>query len=319
MQFTSLAFAVFLPLVFMMYWAAPQKARMPLLLLVSYGFYLTLSPGYVVLLILISMLTYLVGKHCNQKTLIFGIILQIIILAFFKYVGLLPGMFQNIVIPVGISFYMFKSISYMVDVYQKKIEAEEKAIPVFLYLAFFPDLVSGPINRAGNLIPQLKADKTFDESQAVYGMRLILWGLFQKLLIADTLAVYVNRVFDMSEAFLGISYMIAMFFYTIEIYCDFAGYSNMAIGIARLFGITSMENFKSPYLSVNIQDFWNRWHISLSTWLKDYVYIPLGGSRKGKVKTYFNLIITLTFSIHYSNIPLISPSHYFWHHQGHLL
>lgn len=296
MQFTSLAFAVFLPLVFMMYWAAPQKARMPLLLLVSYGFYLTLSPGYVVLLILISMLTYLVGKHCNQKTLIFGIILQIIILAFFKYVGLLPGMFQNIVIPVGISFYMFKSISYMVDVYQKKIEAEEEAIPVFLYLVFFPDLVSGPINRAGDLIPQLKADKTFDESQAVYGMRLILWGLFQKLLIADTLAVYVNRVFDMSEAFLGISYMIAMFFYTIEIYCDFAGYSNMAIGIARLFGITSMENFKSPYLSVNIQDFWNRWHISLSTWLKDYVYIPLGGSRKGKVKTYLNLLITFLVS-----------------------
>ena len=296
MQFTSLAFAIFLPMVFMMYWAAPAKARMPLLLLISYGFYLSLSPGYVLLLILISFLTYMVGRHCNKKTLAFGIIVQIIILAFFKYVGLLPGIFQNIVIPVGISFYMFKSISYMVDVYKNEIEAETKVVPLFLYLAFFPDIVSGPINRAGDLIPQLKKDMIFDEAQAVYGMRLILWGLFQKLLIADTLAGYVDLVFEMPDAFLGISYVIVMFFYTIQIYCDFAGYSNMAIGIARLFGVVSMDNFKSPYLASDIRDFWDRWHISLSTWLRDYVYIPLGGSRKGKVKTYFNLIITFLVS-----------------------
>lgn len=296
MQFTSLAFAIFLPMVFMMYWAAPAKARMPLLLLISYGFYLSLSPGYVLLLIFISFLTYMVGRHCNKKTLAFGIIVQIIILAFFKYVGLLPGIFQNIVIPVGISFYMFKSISYMVDVYKNEIEAETKVVPLFLYLAFFPDIVSGPINRAGDLIPQLKKDMIFDEAQAVYGMRLILWGLFQKLLIADTLAGYVNLVFEMPDAFLGISYVIVMFFYTIQIYCDFAGYSNMAIGIARLFGVVSMDNFKSPYLASDIREFWDRWHISLSTWLRDYVYIPLGGSRKGKVKTYFNLIITFLVS-----------------------
>ena len=238
----------------------------------------------------------MVGRHCNKKTLAFGITVQIIILAFFKYVGLLPGIFQNIVIPVGISFYMFKSISYMVDVYKKEIEAETKVVPLFLYLAFFPDIVSGPINRAGDLIPQLKKDKVFDEAKAVYGMRLILWGLFQKLLIADTLAGYVDLVFEMPDAFLGISYVIVMFFYTIQIYCDFAGYSNMAIGIARLFGVVSMDNFKSPYLAANIRDFWDRWHISLSTWLRDYVYIPLGGSRKGKVKTYFNLIITFLVS-----------------------
>lgn len=307
MQFTSLTFAIFLPIVFMMYWAAPQKARMPLLLLISYGFYISLSPGYVVLLVLISLLTYLVGMHCSQKTLALGIILQVVILAFFKYAGLLPGMFQSIVVPVGISFYMFKAISYIVDVYKGTMEAEKKVIPLFLYLAFFPDIVSGPINRAKDLIPQFKAEKNFVEAEAVYGMRLILWGLFQKLLVADTLARYVDRVFGMHEAFMGISYMFAMFFYTIEIYCDFAGYSNMAIGIAHLFGITSMDNFRSPYLSTNIQDFWNRWHISLSTWLKDYVYIPLGGSRKGKIKTYFNLLTTFLVSgiWHGSNLTFI--------------
>lgn len=296
MQFTSLAFSIFLPIVFLMYWAAPQKARMPLLLLISYGFYMSLSPEYLALLILVSFLTYFIGAHCSRKMVAVGVILQIVLLAFFKYAGLLPGISQNFLIPVGISFYMFKSISYMIDVYRGTIEAEKKIIPLFLYVAFFPDIVSGPINRAKDLIPQLKAEKVFEESEAVYGMRLIWWGLFQKLLIADTLARYVNRVFEMSDAFLGISYVIVMFAYTIQIYCDFAGYSNIAIGVARLFGMKSMINFNSPYLATNIQEFWNRWHISLSTWLKDYVYIPLGGSRKGKVKTYINLMATFLVS-----------------------
>jgi len=296
MQFTSLAFAIFLPVVFMIYWAVPNKYRMPVLLLVSYGFYMTFSPGYVLLLLSVSFLTYLTGLHCNKPWLITSVIIQTGLLAFFKYAGFLPGISESLVIPVGISFYIFKAVSYMADVYKGKTVPEKKAIPLFLYLAFFPDIVSGPINRADLLIPQLKEEKHFEYDRAVYGMRLILLGLFKKLLIADTLARYVNQVFALPGAYMGISYGIAAVFYTIEIYCDFSGYSDMAVGIARLFGITSMENFKSPYFAANIKEFWDRWHISLSTWLRDYVYIPLGGSRKGNVKTYLNLMTTFLVS-----------------------
>jgi D-alanyl-lipoteichoic acid acyltransferase DltB (MBOAT superfamily) len=296
MQFTSLAFAIFLPIVFVIYWAVPNKYRMSLLLLVSYGFYMTFSKGYVILLIGLSLLTYMIGIHCSKKKIIAGVIIQSALLLGFKYAGWIPGVGDSLVIPVGISFYIFKAISYMADVYQGKIEPERKMLPLFLYLAFFPDIVSGPINRAENLIPQLKEEKIFDYDCAVYGMRRILLGLFKKLLIADTLARYVDKVFAVPGSYMGISYFFAAVFYTIEIYCDFSGYSDMAVGIARLFGISSMENFKSPYLATNIQEFWNRWHISLSTWLRDYVYIPLGGSRKGKVKTYFNLMITFLVS-----------------------
>lgn len=296
MQFTSLAFAVMLPMIFLLYWAVPNKYRLPFLLIVSYGFYMTFSPGYVLLLLLMSAIAWYVGQHCSRSNYIAGVIIQIGVLAFFKYAGLIPAFSESLVIPVGISFYIFKAVSYLSDVYRKKTEPEKSAAVLFLYLAFFPDVVSGPINRADILIPQLKAEKTFDPAQAVYGMRLILWGLFKKLLIADTLARYVNQVFDLPGAYMGISYFFVAVFYTIEIYCDFSGYSDMAIGIARLFGICSMENFKSPYFAANIKEFWDRWHISLSTWLRDYVYIPLGGSRKGKVKTYLNLMITFLVS-----------------------
>ena len=257
---------------------------------------MTFSPGYVLLLFVMSMIAYLVGMHCSRKNFIAGVILQIGTLVFFKYAGFLPGFFESIVIPVGLSFYLFKSISYMADVYRGKYAPEKKAVPLLLYLAFFPDVVSGPINRADVLIPQLKEEKKFDYERAVYGMRLILWGLFKKMLIADTLSRYVNKVFEVPGSYMGLCYFIAAVFYTVEIYCDFSGYSDMAVGIARLFGICSMENFKSPYFASNIKEFWDRWHISLSTWLRDYVYFPLGGSRKGKVKTYLNLMITFLVS-----------------------
>lgn len=296
MQFTSMAFAVFALIVFLIYWAVPNKYRMLLLLMVSYGFYMTFSPGYVLVLIALSMLTYIAGIKCNKAIMTTSVILQVALLLFFKYAGLIPGIREGLVIPVGISFYIFKAISYMVDVYRGKIEAEKQIVPLLLYLAFFPDIVSGPINRAQVLIPQLKAEKKFEYQNAVYGMRLILLGLFKKLLIANTLARYVDQVFSLYEAYLGITYVFVMLFYTIQIYCDFSGYSDMAIGIARLFGITSMENFKAPYLAANIKEFWDRWHITLSTWLRDYVYFPLGGSRSGKVKTYFNLMATFLVS-----------------------
>jgi D-alanyl-lipoteichoic acid acyltransferase DltB (MBOAT superfamily) len=296
MQFTSLEFAIFLPVVFLVYWAVPNKYRMPLLLLVSYGFYMTFSPGYVILLIALSALTYLTGRYCSKRNFIASVIVQVCLLIFFKYVGLIPQIAESIVIPVGISFYIFKAISYMADVYTGKLEPEKAVLPFFLYLAFFPDIVSGPINRAECLIPQLKKEKQFDYDEAAYGMRLILWGLFKKLLIADTLARYVDQVFAVPDSYMGISCFFAAVFYTIEIYCDFSGYSDMAIGIARLLGVHSMENFKSPYLAANIKEFWDRWHISLSTWLRDYIYIPLGGNRKGNIKTYFNLLATFLIS-----------------------
>lgn len=296
MQFTSLAFAIFLPIVFLIYWAVPNKYRAFFLLLVSYGFYMTFSAGYVLLLFVMSLLAYFVGLYCSSRSLIAGVMIQVGVLAFFKYANLLPGWSDSLVVPVGISFYLFKSISYMADVYKGKLQPEKKPVFFFLYLAFFPDVVSGPINRAEVLIPQLKEEKAFDYDRAVYGMRLILLGLFKKLLIADTLSRYANPVFETPGAYMGISYLAAALFYTIEIYCDFSGYSDMAVGIARLFGVCSMENFKSPYLSANIKEFWERWHRSLSGWLRDYVYIPLGGSRKGKLRTYFNLMITFLIS-----------------------
>lgn len=296
MQFTSLAFAVFLPIVFLIYWAVPNKYRAFFLLLVSYGFYMTFSAGYVLLLFAMSLLSYFTGLHCSKKSFIAGVMIQVGALAFFKYAGFLPGVSDSFIIPVGISFYLFKSISYMADVYKGKIQPEKESVTFFLYLAFFPDIVSGPINRAETLIPQFKEEKTFDYERGVYGMRLILLGLFKKLLIADTLSRYVGPVFETPGSYMGISYFVAAVFYTIEIYCDFSGYSDMAVGIAGLFGIRSMENFKNPYLSSNIREFWERWHISLSGWLKDYIYIPLGGSRKGKVRTYLNLMITFLIS-----------------------
>lgn len=296
MQFTSLAFAIFLPVVFIIYWAVPNKYRAFFLLLISYGFYMTFSAGYVLLLFVMSLLAYFVGLHCSRKSFIAGVMIQVGVLAFFKYAGVLPGLSDSLVVPVGISFYLFKSISYMADVYKGKLQPEKNPVPFFLYLSFFPDVVSGPINRAEVLIPQFKEEKIFDYDRAVYGMRLILLGLLKKMLIADTLSRYVNPVFETPGAYMGISYLVVALFYTIEIYCDFSGYSDMAVGIARLFGICSMENFKSPYLSANIREFWESWHISLSGWLKDYVYIPLGGSRKGKLRTYLNLMITFLVS-----------------------
>ena len=296
MQFTSLAFAIFLPIVFLIYWAVPNKYRAFFVLRVSSWFYMKVCAGYVLLLFVMSLLAYFVGLYCSSRSLIAGVMIQVGVLAFFKYANLLPGWSDSLVVPVGISFYLFKSISYMADVYKGKLQPEKKPVFFFLYLAFFPDVVSGPINRAEVLIPQLKEEKAFDYDRAVYGMRLILLGLFKKLLIADTLSRYVNPVFETPGAYMGISYLAAALFYTIEIYYDFSGYSDMAVGIARLFGVCSMENFKSPYLSANIKEFWERWHRSLSGWLRDYVYIPLGGSRKGKLRTYFNLMITFLIS-----------------------
>lgn len=235
------------------------------------------------------------------------------VLAFFKYFNFLfqelvtiVGFFSikiepivlNILLPVGISFYTFQTLSYVIDVYKGKVEPEKSFLTYATFVSFFPQLVAGPIERASNLLPQIKNMESirFDYDKATYGVKLITWGLFKKLVIADVLAVYVDKVYDAPTSFTGFALLLAMFFFTIQIYCDFSGYSDMAVGSAKLIGIDLMTNFKSPYFSQSIKEFWSRWHISLSTWFKDYFYIPLGGNRCSNVRHCINLLLTFLLS-----------------------
>ena len=203
----------------------------------------------------------------------------------------------NWAIPIGISFFTFQAISYVCDVYYKRQAAEHDFLTYALFVSFFPCILSGPINRASLIIPQLKTIRPyFDYGKAVAGLRLLLWGMFMKVVVADRLALYVDVVFDNYARYSGLSCLLASFFYTIQIYADFAGYSIMAIGVGKVLGFEFTENFKRPYFAVSVTDFWHRWHISLSTWLRDYVYIPLGGSRCSKIRNYWNIFVTFFVS-----------------------
>lgn len=202
----------------------------------------------------------------------------------------------NLLLPVGISFYTFQTLSYVIDVYRGDITAEHHFGQYAAFISFFPQLVAGPIERTSNLLPQIKTQHTFDYHQATYGLKLMAWGYFKKIIIADTLSQYVSKVFDAPQQFRGFSLVLATVFFSIQIYCDFSGYSDIAVGTSKLMGINLMTNFKSPYLSQSIKEFWSRWHISLSTWFRDYVYIPLGGNRTGKARHIFNLIATFFVS-----------------------
>ena len=198
--------------------------------------------------------------------------------------------------PVGISFYTFQTLSYVVDVYRGDVVAEKHFGYYATFISFFPQLVAGPIERTSNLLPQIKAKHEFNYDQATYGLKLMAWGFFKKMVIADGLSNYVSTIYDMPFNYSGFSLLLATLFFTIQIYCDFSGYSDIAIGSAKLFGIDLMTNFKSPYFSQSIKEFWSRWHISLSTWFKDYIYIPLGGNRVSKPRHFFNLVITFLAS-----------------------
>lgn len=202
----------------------------------------------------------------------------------------------KLVLPIGISYYTFSTISYIIDVYKGRIAAEHNFGIYAAFVAFFPKLIAGPIERAEDLIPQLKQEKCFDCQQGVSGLKLILWGGFKKLVIADTLIIYVDPVFGNISQYSGFALILAAFFFTIQIYCDFSGYSDIAMGTAKLFGFDLMVNFKAPYFSCSVKEFWRRWHISLSSWFRDYVYIPLGGSRVAKPREYFNLMVTFLCS-----------------------
>lgn len=319
MLFNSIAFACFLPIVFSLYWLLPNKYRWPLLLVASYYFYMSWNPKFALLIICTTVISYFSAiiiektnsSRMKKVILIVALVICLGILFVFKYLAFFIDSaidFLNLftihltaptialVLPVGISFYTFQTLSYVIDVYRGNIKAEKNIGIYATFVSFFPQLVAGPIERSNNLLPQISAEHKFDYAKATQGMRLMCIGYYKKLVVADTVGQYVDLVYSDVYSYRGWDLIIAIIFFTIQIYCDFSGYSDIAIGTANLFGIDLMTNFKSPYYSVSVKEFWSRWHISLSTWFKDYVYIPLGGNRCTKVRRNINLLVTFLIS-----------------------
>ena len=319
MLFNSFAFAVFLPIVFILYWLLPHKVRWILMLVASYYFYMSWNAKYVFLILFTTIISYVAAillekteRIRSKKWILFGTAVVCLgALFFFKYFNFViesvTAVFRlfsiqmnpvvlNLLLPVGISFYTFQTLSYVIDVYKGNVKAEHHFGYYATFISFFPQLVAGPIERTNNLLPQIKAEHKFNYDQATYGLKLMAWGYFKKIVIADTLSQFVSKVYDEPQGFTGFALILATVFFTLQIYCDFSGYSDIAIGTAKLLGINLMTNFKSPYFSQSIKEFWSRWHISLSTWFRDYVYIPLGGSRVGKIRHAVNLLITFLVS-----------------------
>lgn len=319
MLFNTIAFGIFLIIVFILYYIVPHKYRWCFLLLASYAFYMNLHLWYGILLFLTTLLTYFLARALEnaetekekKRDLALGILPLVLILLFFKTADPIIGILNNriqagrliiqpitllILLPAGISFYFFQSMGYLIDVYRGKIEAEKHFGYYALFVSFFPQLLSGPIGRAGDLLPQYKKERPFSYENASYGLKLMVWGYYKKLVIADVFAITVNKLYDNVYSYVGFAFIVVTVMFAIEIYCDFSGYSDIAIGCAKLFGIELMTNFKSPYFSFSIKEFWSRWHISLSTWFRDYIYIPLGGNRVPKWRHLLNLFITFLVS-----------------------
>lgn len=319
MLFNSLPFAIFLPIVFSIYWVLPQRYKWFFLLIASYCFYMSWNAKYVFLIIFTTVISYITAialereRNSNKKKAILAIstLLCLGVLFFLKYYSFvgnslvdLLGLFSihlnpvalNLISPVGISFYTFQTLGYVIDVYKGKVPAEHHFGYYATFVSFFPQLVAGPIERTNNLLPQIKSRHYFDYKQATYGLKLIAWGYYKKILIADTLAIYVKHIYDSPQQYAGFSLVLATVLFAVQIYCDFSGYSDIAIGTAKLLGINLTTNFRSPYFSNSFKEFWGRWHISLSTWFRDYVYIPLGGNRVSKLTKARNLLITFLAS-----------------------
>ena len=321
MLFNSLDFAFFLPIVFALYWLAKRNIKLQntILLISSYYFYACWDWRFLSLILISSLVDFLVGialsnqEHVvKRKVLLWtSISVNIGFLAFFKYYNFFVEEFVavfsmfgreiqanslNIILPIGISFYTFQTLSYSIDIYKRKLEPSSDFIAFSAFVSFFPQLVAGPIERASNLLPQFLRQRTFDYSNAVMGMQQILWGLFKKMVIADNCAELANMIFNNSADYSGSTLLLGAIFFSFQIYGDFSGYSDIAIGTARLFGIKLMKNFDFPYFSRDIAEFWRRWHISLSSWFRDYVYIPLGGSRVKKAKNIRNVFIVFAVS-----------------------
>lgn len=322
MLFNSIDFAIFLPIVFLIYWYVNNKslkAQNALLLFASYVFYGWWDWRFLSLIMFSSCVDYFVGRglsktHEKRKRrllLLISIFVNIGFLGFFKYYNFFLDNFVeaysflgqpinpqglNIVLPVGISFYTFQTLSYTIDVYKRKIAPTKDALAFFAFVSFFPQLVAGPIERATTLLPQFFKTRIFKYDKAVDGMRQILWGLFKKIVIADNCATYANDIFANYTDYSGSMLLLGVALFAIQIYGDFSGYSDIAIGTSRLFGFNLMRNFAFPYFSRDIAEFWRRWHISLSTWFRDYVYIPLGGSRGGIWMKIRNILIIFIVS-----------------------
>ena len=319
MLFNSLQYAVFLPIVFILYWLIPKKFRWSLLLVASYYFYMSWNAKYVVLIASTTLVSFYAGiliekadSKRAKKIILWAVLLICLgILFVFKYFNFffdsLSTIFSlfaiplhkttlNLLLPVGISFYTFQTLSYVIDVYRGNVIAERHLGIYATFVSFFPQLVAGPIERTSNLLPQIRNPGDFDYDNASYGMRIMIWGFFKKMVIADNLAYYVDKVYADLPKHNGFAILLSALFFAVQIYCDFSGYSDIARGSAKIFGIELMENFRSPYFSTSIKEFWSRWHISLSTWFRDYVYIPLGGNRRGKFRRYLNLLVTFLVS-----------------------
>lgn len=317
MLFNSLAFAIFLPTVVGLYWLAPARFRIGLLVAASYVFYSWWDVRFLSLIIISTLTDFLVGRRLHAESrmpvrkrwLLVSLTVNLGLLGFFKYwnffidsaatllesVGAEPNVpLLSVVLPVGISFYTFQTLSYTIDIYRRRIEPEISLTRFALFVAFFPQLVAGPIERASNLLPQLRnLPSTARQIHWKEGLTLIGRGLFRKVVIADGVAPIVNQVFGTPDRFGGVTIAVGVIAFSLQIYGDFAGYTDIARGTAKLFGVDLMENFRAPYFSQGFAQFWRRWHISLSTWLRDYLYIPLGGSRGSRLATYRNLMITM--------------------------
>lgn len=322
MLFNSIKFIVLFPIILIMYFLLPGKIKKVWLLICSYLFYALWNPAYVILLMLVTAVTYFAGlfignrkeeSYVNQKKLAVAVsfVINIGLLGYFKYWNFLvdnvaailtrigvpfsqPGF--SIVLPVGISFYVFQSLTYVVDVYRNDCEVEKNIINYALFVSFFPNILSGPIEKAKHFIPQLHEDHSFDYDRMKRGMLLMLWGYFLKVVVTDRMSILVDSVFDNYASYAGIVAIAAAVFFTLQIYCDFASYSCLASGIAEVLGFELIRNFDQPYFAVSVADFWRRWHISLSSWFKEYLYFPLGGSRKGKIRQYINVMIVFLVS-----------------------
>lgn len=314
MSFGSVGFLLFMIAVFLIYWGIPHKYRWVLLLIANGVFYICFDLRYLLVLLYIIIISYAAAGLIENKAKIslpVTVIALTVPLLIFKYLNFtlysvwkVLSVFSvpldvhtlKLIMPVGISFFTFEAISYVVDVKKGKIKACDSFFKYALFISFFPNITSGPIERADSFIPQIDREKTFDYDKAVYALRLLLLGMFKKYVCADIMVKYISNVFDHVIAFQGTVFIIAIVMYTFQIYFDFSGYTDMARAIAGLLGFELRENFKAPYLAESIKDFWGRWHISLSTWLRDYIYIPLGGNRKGMLRKNINLLVTFLVS-----------------------
>lgn len=327
MLFNSIEFLIFFPIVVLVYFVIPKKIKQLWLLVVSYYFYMCWNAKYALLILASTVITYasglLIEKVKNssyemtkqmvlKKWIVAGsLVINLGMLFYFKYINFALSILMDafakihiqlnipvfdVILPVGISFYTFQALSYTMDVYRDEIYAEKNFFRYALFVSFFPQLVAGPIERSKKLLRQLAVPKRFCFEDAREGLLLMLWGFFLKIVLADRIAIFVDTVYGNFSTYSGAYLVVATMLFAIQIYCDFAGYSTIAMGSAKVLGIGLMENFDAPYLSTSVSEFWRRWHISLTSWFRDYLYIPLGGSRKGTIRKYINKMIVFLVS-----------------------